>query len=94
MLDAGVARSQLMRLTSSGLEELLAFESKWDNGESTSETRCELARGSGVHGGFFDQEVECTTAVGSWHDEDPADRGEQRTAEQKRYRWNGRAYEE
>ncbi len=93
MLDDGDATGELNRLTEVGLLPLLEYQSTWRNGEATEDTRCRLAQGSGQRQGFFDLEVECLTRIGSWHDEDPADRGEKLTTELRRYRWDGSAYE-
>jgi hypothetical protein len=84
--------SELFRVTPKGLVSLIRYETKWDEGEALRGTRCTLHQGDAQHGGFHDLRLDCVTTIGSYHDEDPADRGEKHTEESKLYRWNGKKY--
>ncbi len=86
--------SELFRVTPTGFDSLLRYETKWSDGEAVRGTRCDLRQGDADHAGFHDLDLECVTTVGDYHNEDPDERGERETQQRTEYRWDGKKYEE
>lgn len=92
MMDVGTRKSKLVRVSPTSLDEVLAYESTWDNGEATESDTCELAPFT-VGKSMPNLVLECATEVGHWHDENPDDRGIDRKERKARFRWTNGRYE-
>ncbi len=93
MMDVGESESVLYRVTAKDLVSLVTFKSTWSNGEATGGDYCELAPFT-VGKSMPTLVLDCVTLRGHWHDENPDDRGEDRTEHKVRYRWKDGAYVE
>jgi hypothetical protein len=93
MMDVGKTESKLYRVTQTALEELVAYESTWDDGESTESDRCELAPVE-LRKTMQNLVIECVNERGHWHDENPDDRGVDTKERKQTFRWRNEKYEE
>lgn len=84
--------TELFRVTPTGFDSLLRYETKWSDGEALRGTRCILSKGDQDHAGFHDLDLDCVTTVGDYHNEDPDERGEKQTEQRTVYRWDGKKY--
>ena len=93
MMDVGKTVSTLYRVTATSLDQLVVYESTWDNGESTESDRCELAT-ENLRKTMPNLVVHCETEKGHWHDDNPDDRGTDTTERTQKFRWRNERYEE
>lgn len=84
--------TELFRVTATGFDSLLRYETEWSDGEALRGTRCSLREGDAKRAGFHDLELECVTSVGDFHNEDPDQRGITETEQRTSYRWDGKKY--
>ena len=92
MMDDGKTASKLYRVSSTALDEVLAYESTWSRGEADDVDRCELSAVE-VRKTMPNLELACVNEQGHWHDDNPADRGIDTKERTERYRWRNGKYE-
>ena len=93
MSDVGKTASKLYRASQTAFDEILAWESTWDDGESTRGDRCELAAFD-LRKTMPNLTLECVTTHGHFHDDNPDDRGIDEKHRKQRFRWSSGKYEE
>jgi hypothetical protein len=90
MIGDADRHTKLYRVTATGLEELLALESKISGGESDSATTETFSiDATRVTNGFHDIEIERVSTADNWHADEHR---EERDTD--RLQWNGTEYEE
>lgn len=93
MSDTGKTVSKLYRAQTTAFDEILSWETKWDDGESTDGDTCELAAFD-LRKTMPNLTLECVTTHGHFHDDNPDDRGIDEKRRKHKFRWSNGKYEE
>jgi hypothetical protein len=92
MSEDSSTKSTLYRVSTTGLDPVLKFESFTSKGEADSGDECELQEPA-LKSSLPNLALKCTSMTGAWHGEDPRGNGIYTKDRTERYRWNGTAYE-